>query len=108
LIRPSRSFELPINGGNDGIDGTFPYSLDILSKTFHLQNLDVGNIKRSQRRFRNGIPPRNVKRIVFLDDMPKAMRPANGDTKLEQQLKKIGQVRWLYLQLLQYVADETR
>lgn len=98
LVRFTEDFSLRINKGNDGIDGSYPYSFATFGKVFHLSNLDVGNINR--RKYPNGIPSENIEALILSIDLPPSLKRGKSDSLHLSQMKEIAQTRWLYLQIL--------
>ncbi len=102
FINLDSTFSIPVGRGNDGIDGTFPYSFKPFAKEFHLQNLDVGNFTR--RTHPKGVPAENVKTLLLSSDLPGILKGTRDDTAQIARLREIAQTRWVYMQILRRVV----
>ncbi len=102
FIKLNNRFSIPVGRGNDGIDGTFPYSFQPFRKQFHLQNLDVGNFTR--KTYPQGVPHANIKAVLLADDLPSSLKGSRDDSKQISRLREIAQTRWVYMQILRHIA----
>lgn len=106
LIDLDRHFDIPASGGNDGIDGSYPHTIDIDGQRHHLQNLDVGALTRcaspgrTTGRLADGVPEASIRARIGADGLPSwASRDQTGTKRPADE--RIALSRWFYKEVLE-------